>query len=42
MNFEAPWGNFEGLWRDFEGTPRAIKMKLTLRDDLIKSTSMRL
>jgi hypothetical protein len=42
MNFEAPWSNFEGLLRDFEGASRAIKTGLTLRGNLIKSTSMRL
>jgi len=42
VNFEALWSNFEGLLYDFEGTTRAIKMKITLKNNLIKSTSMRL
>jgi len=36
MNFEAHWSNFEGLLYGFEGTMRAIKMKITLRDNLLK------
>jgi hypothetical protein len=36
LHFEGHCGDFEGLLRDFEGTTRAIKMKLTLRDNLIK------
>jgi len=36
MNFEALSCNFEGLLYGFEGTSRAIKMKITLRDNLIK------
>jgi len=36
MNFEALLYDFEGLLYHFEGTTRAIKMKITLRDNLIK------
>jgi len=42
VNFEALLYDFEGLLRDFEGTTRAIKMEITLKNNLIKSTSMRL
>jgi len=28
--------NFEALWSDFEETIRAIKMEVTLRNNLIK------
>jgi hypothetical protein len=42
MNFEALQYNFEGLLSDFEGTSMFKKTGLTLRDHLIKSTSMRL
>jgi len=36
MNFEALLYDFEGLLYHFEGTTRAIKMKITLKNNLIE------